>query len=277
MARCRSCGLVYLDGDRSPQAEHRQYQCDHFEADGYLTRLSIEEIVAEQLTSLRSILRRAGASLDDLPADAGILEIGCARGHLLHRLARETGRTDLVGIDVSREMVERGRAEFGLDLRALPVEEINFPPGRFGLIILFDVLEHVARPREVLARLLRLLRPGGWLVFEVPSEDTLFRRLVRLGYRLSPGRFSAAVAALYHPAHLSYFTRRSLSRLVAGVGGERLAIATKEAHVTRFGLGRYGFPARAAIRAVATLDRLLGSQAKLLGAFRCAPGSAPSR
>ena len=47
-----------------------------------------------------------------------------------------------------------------------------------------------------------------------------------------------------------------------------VTLRTKEAHVTRFGLGRYPPPARLAIRALVLADRALGTQAKLLCAMQ---------
>jgi 2-polyprenyl-3-methyl-5-hydroxy-6-metoxy-1,4-benzoquinol methylase len=267
-ARCGRCGLVYLDGERTLEEQHRIYQDDQFEDGGYMGMVDIERIAAEQVESAGSILRRAGTSLDALPRELPVLDVGCARGHFLRRLAELTGRRNLVGIDASASMARHGRDDFGLDLRAQPIESAELPGAAFGLITLWDVLEHLAFPRQALERVLALLAPGGWAVVEVPSERTLFRMLTRLGHRLTGGGLSGPVRALYHPSHLSYFTPRSLRMLATSLGAENVTLVTKEAHVTRFGLARYRPPARLAIRLTAGADRLLGMQAKLLCAFR---------
>ena len=106
------------------------------------------------------------------------------------------------------------------------------------------------------------------MILEVPSDVTTFRALGKLAYRLTGGSLRGPLQAVYHPSHLSYFTSGSLEKLVRSVGGERVAMRTKEAHITRFGLRRYRQPMRTAIRIVAYLDKLLRTEAKLLFAFR---------
>ncbi|HEV8374869.1 MAG TPA: class I SAM-dependent methyltransferase [Candidatus Polarisedimenticolia bacterium] len=267
VARCARCGFVYLNGDRNPAAERRRYAADQFERYGYLVQFDVDTIVGEQMESLRRILLLSGTSLENLDPALPVLDVGCARGHFLQRLARETGRKDLMGVDTSEAMTSWGRNSFGLDLRAGGIEETGLPPDHFILITMFDVLEHVANPRDVLARVFRSLRPGGWLVLEIPSEVTSFRALAKLGYRLTGGRLVTPLKTIYHSMHLSYFDPASLRRLVESLGASCGAIIAKESHVTRFGGNRFPLPARVGIRAVSLLDKLLGTEAKLLGAF----------
>jgi len=267
VTRCTGCGFVYLSGLRDREVEHERYRKDQY-TDGYMQHFDVRQIVAEQRESVDRILTRAGASLAEIDHGAPVLDIGCGRGFFLNEM-REHGFTgELVGVDISEPMTAWGREEHGLDLRGLPIEEANLPVGHFALVTIFDVLEHVPFPREVLRQMLGLLRPGGWGIVEVPSETTLFRVLSRAGYRLTAGRLRRPLARLYHPTHVSYFTAGSLRCLLEQLGAERIAMTSKEAHVTRFGIGRYRQPARTAIRAVSLLDRALGMEAKLLCAFR---------
>ena len=268
VVRCALCGFVYLDGERVPSDERARYEYDHFRGYVCLAGFEVEEIAREQVESVRSILRRAGSALEEMEPGLPVLDVGCARGHFLRRFVQETGRRNVTGIDTSPIMTAWGRVSFGLDLRVGAIEGVDLPAGSFALISMLDVLEHVANPRQVLARILSLLRPGGWAVLEVPSEATAFRAMAKLGYRLSAGRLVTPLRTIYHSRHLSYFTRGSLRKLAEDLGAEAVTIVTKEAHITRFGAGRYALPARIAIRAVSRLDKILGTQAKLLCALR---------
>lgn len=265
VARCRRCGFVYIDGDRAVVAPSA---VDHFNDAGYMRWLDIRNVVGEQVESVRTILGRAGSSLETLPRDTPVLDVGCARGTYLESFRSATGRTSLIGVDSAETMVAWGREHLGLDLRAVPIERIDLPAAHFGLITLWDVLEHLAYPRQSLAKLLSLLRPGGWLVLEVPSEVTVFRTLARLGFRLTGGRLARPIRELYFPVHLSYFTPSSLHTLLTSLGGTRVTMVSKESHVTRFGLKRYPQPFRQVIRAVSLMDGALGTQAKLLCAVQ---------
>lgn len=266
VARCGRCGFVYIDGDRDtipPSA------VDHFDTDaGYMRWLDIRNVVAEQVESVRKILRRAGSALEDIPAEAQVLDVGCARGSYLQAFGRETGRTRLTGVDSAGAMVAWGREQLGLDLRVGDIARMDLPSDHFELITLWDVLEHLPHPRRSLAGILSLLVPGGWLVLEVPSEVTVFRSLARLGFRVTGGRLERPIRELYFPVHLSYFTPGSLRTLLTSLGGTRVTVMTKESHVTRFGLRRYPEPFRTLIRTVSSVDKVLGTQAKILCAVQ---------
>jgi|SRR5215831_21380312 len=267
-AKCDRCGFVYLNGDRSMEEQHGIYQVDQFEDGGYMGTFDMEEVAQEQFESMETILGKAGATSAVLRTDQPHLDIGCARGFFLRRLSATTGRTHLMGVDTSPGMTAWGRREFGLDLRAGAIEHTDLPVDHFSSVTMFDVLEHVAFPRQVLERIIRSLAPGGWMVIEVPSETTSFRLATRVAYRASKGRVRRPVEALYHRFHLSYFTAGSLRKLIESLGGAHVTLVTKEAHITRFGIDRYSGPARLAIRSFTLFDKMLGTQAKLLCAFQ---------
>jgi len=267
VSRCAACGLVYLSGERSAASERIRYQKDHFDT-GYMRGFDVDEIAGEQLESTRAALGCAGASFAGLPRWSPVLDIGCARGHYLNLLRAAMSERQFIGVDASRRMTERGRTEFGLDLRGRTFESAGLPPGCFGLVTAFDVLEHMVSPGDVLAKMLRLLHPNGWGVLEVPSERTIFRSLARAAFQMTAGTITEPLRALYHPSHLTYFTPSSLRLLLEHLGAAGIVIRCKEAHITRLGADRYRPLARAAIRAATGLDRLLGTEAKLLVAFR---------
>jgi SAM-dependent methyltransferase len=88
-------------------------------------------------------------------------------------LAASSPGAEIVAVDVSEESLARARARLArtvpgariawrrADLLALPPEE--FPEAGFDHLFVCFVLEHLADPRGALARLRRLLRPGGTL------------------------------------------------------------------------------------------------------------------
>jgi SAM-dependent methyltransferase len=63
------------------------------------------------------------------------------------------------------------------DARRLP-----FAAGCFDSVTCLDVLEHVPRPREAVAELARVLRPGGVLILQTPNRE-LFKERVLSGLR----------------------------------------------------------------------------------------------
>ncbi len=54
------------------------------------------------------------------------------------------------------------------------LQELNFPNSSIKAIGLFDVLEHIERPEEILTEIKRVLRPSGLLIITVPAHNFLF-------------------------------------------------------------------------------------------------------
>jgi SAM-dependent methyltransferase len=71
------------------------------------------------------------------------------------------------------------------------------PEGRFGLVLMLDVLEHVDDDREALRDTVSsFLAPGGWLLVSVPAGEMLFSRhdeLLGHKRRYTPARLRALV------------------------------------------------------------------------------------
>ena len=103
------------------------------------------------------------------PAGSRVLEAGCGVGAQTRILAQRSPGARFVSVDVSpqsltlaREAIESeglSNVEFKqADLLALP-----FPQASFDHVFVCFVLEHLRRPEDALAALLRVLRPGGSL------------------------------------------------------------------------------------------------------------------
>lgn len=101
-----------------------------------------------------------------------IVDVGCGDGHFLTLVpgVRKTG------LEFNPAAVARAR-EKGLevvqgDLTLLAPESADF-------VTLFQVLEHVAQPVDVLRQALRVLRPGGRIVIAVPNNDGFLGEVIQ--------------------------------------------------------------------------------------------------
>jgi SAM-dependent methyltransferase len=99
-----------------------------------------------------------------------ILDYGCGTGDLLSTIHEAKVGTKLTGFDISTEMIGRAKERFrsvaGLSLASRPADWTELPGAPFDLAIVCCVLHHV-EPEErpgLLRRLVRQLKPGGWLV-----------------------------------------------------------------------------------------------------------------
>jgi SAM-dependent methyltransferase len=117
------------------------------------------------------------ASPIDVPADARVLEIGCAEFDWLTPASQTWPGMTFDGIDWrdSGKPVPRVTRMKG-DVR----DPNHYPPGSFDWIVSISAIEHIGLghykqdPKDVdgdtvaLANAVRWLKPGGWLLFDVP-------------------------------------------------------------------------------------------------------------
>jgi ubiquinone/menaquinone biosynthesis C-methylase UbiE len=106
--------------------------------------------------------------------DKAVLDIGCGAGGKSLYYA-SLGAEKVVGVDIVEKYEGESEAlasklglsdKFGFvlaDAKSLP-----FPPGTFDTIVMNDAMEHVDRPKEVLAEVLRVLKVGGRLYINFP-------------------------------------------------------------------------------------------------------------
>ena len=111
-----------------------------------------------------------------LGAAPEVLDAGCGTGEVSVRLAQLYPAARVLGVDILVPHLERGRARasaMGLGDRVRfeerSVYELELPAGAFDLVVCRHVLQAIPHPERVLAELVRVVRPGGWL--HVLSED----------------------------------------------------------------------------------------------------------
>lgn len=106
------------------------------------------------------------------PAGLSLLDYGCGRGETLG-LAADLG-IDVRGTDLDPECVEISSRHGETELLREPDHPIDqFGPKSFDVVTCFHVLEHVARPMDVLTDLGRIAR--RYVVVAVPNLRSLPR------------------------------------------------------------------------------------------------------
>lgn len=100
-----------------------------------------------------------------------VLDVGCGLGHearRLHALVGDSGR--VVGLDASETAIARARRHAplpGLEFVHGYADRLPFDDASFDIVRSERVAEYVNSPRDMLAQMHRVLRPGGrMLVFD---------------------------------------------------------------------------------------------------------------
>jgi SAM-dependent methyltransferase len=149
-----------------------------------------------------------------------VLDIGCGAGANARELRRLAPEATLVGIEPNAHAAALARAACDEVFEGTLERWLDLESGRrFDVVLLSDVVEHVADPLALLRRLGTLpgLRSAAWLV-SVPNYAVWYNRL-----RTLAGSFSYTWSGLYDRTHLRFFTRRSLFELLEQAGHEVVA------------------------------------------------------
>ncbi|WP_308636889.1 class I SAM-dependent methyltransferase [Paenibacillus silvisoli] len=106
-----------------------------------------------------------------LPALKGkrVLDLGCGLGWHC-RYAREMGAESVIGVDLSEKMIARAKAmtdDSAIEYRRLAIEDIDFAPGQFDVVISSLALHYVERFDDACHSIFRFLASGGSLVLSV--------------------------------------------------------------------------------------------------------------
>jgi 2-polyprenyl-3-methyl-5-hydroxy-6-metoxy-1,4-benzoquinol methylase len=196
--QCPSCGLGWAETSGFDPGSY--YTADYFSggrSDGYSDYCGAEQVLRREFAHSVDFLRRH--------LDGGrLLDLGCAYGFFLKE-ARPY--FDVSGIELAEDAAESCR-QASLHVLSGVADEANMAHiGEVDVITMFDVIEHVQRPRETLELCARYLRPGGVMVITTGDFASLTARLMGTRWRL-----------MTPPQHLWFFTKESIRRMTAPLG-----------------------------------------------------------
>jgi ubiquinone/menaquinone biosynthesis C-methylase UbiE len=141
---------------------------------------------AEQMAD-ESMLRTLAAQAEAIwPAESQLLsryglvgaleiaDIGCGSGEISARLARLYPAARILGIDILNSSISLARERHAALAPRLRFEqgdafELALASGQYELVVCRHLTQAVPEPSKMLAELLRICKPGGWL--HVLSED----------------------------------------------------------------------------------------------------------
>lgn len=211
MVRCRKCGLVY--GNRLPPAGECA-RCSTLDP----AEVEREERVGERRSRhFRRFLAAAGQP-------GKLLDVGCGYGFFLE-LAREAG-WEAIGVDLDPRAVAYAKDHLRVNAFEGDLRDLRFPGGSFDLVTLWNVLDYVPDPLDLLEEVHRLLKSGGRIFIRTPNVvwHLLNCRLTGLLKRLGWGAVFDERPYTIFVFHLTNFSRSTLRLLIERAGFVALQI-----------------------------------------------------
>lgn len=206
--RCRQCNLVHVSP--RPDDEH----LPAYYPDGYFGKR--HPVFKDFFMDLRV------RTLPPPKAGGRVLDIGCGRGDFLMACRRKGWQ--VTGVEQAGTPIMELRQS--LDLEVVATTELDrLADASFDVVTMWHVFEHMADPRETLRQVVRLLRPGGTLIIEVPNFGSWQARLgPRYWFHLDV------------PRHLLHFERPTLHAMLVAEGLAPETWGTFSAEYDAFGM-----------------------------------------
>lgn len=135
-----------------------------------------------------------------------MLEIGCASGNYLYRMA--SMGWEVSGIEFSEEAGNEAR-KLGYPIHIGPIESAPEPNEKYNLITAWMVIEHVHEPVKTLMRLASWCAPDAWIVVSIPDVSTFWHKLVK-----------NRSFDLQLPTHLFHYTPKIIEKVLSASGFE---------------------------------------------------------
>jgi predicted TPR repeat methyltransferase len=201
---CHGCGLgkTAIDADFDPQSYYTKDYFDGTYSDGYFDYKSSESVLRIEFSkTLQKIKKKTGI------VSGHLLEVGCAYGFFLEEAQKYF---DVHGVEIAVDAVTACHERGLHSVHQGEADESTLTHlGSFDLVVMLDVIEHLAQPHEVLARLARRINPGGALILTTGDFQSVAARVMGPRWRL-----------LTPPQHLWFFSPISIRKMAEKSGLE---------------------------------------------------------
>lgn len=153
------------------------------------------------------------------PGGGVLLDIGCGEGRLWPFMRPRFDR--YLGIDAVRYHDFPADAEF--HQADLDAGSASLPDEIADVVAAVETIEHLENPRALMREIVKLVRPGGWVLVTTPNQLSLLSLLTLVVKQ----RFSA-FQDVHYPAHLTALLEVDLRRMAGECGLINVSIEYSE-------------------------------------------------
>ena len=133
-----------------------------------------------------------------------ILDIGCSNGVFLEVVDKHISINGM-GIDISKSVIDEASSKIkkpNLVFENIRIEELNTNK-KFDIITMWDVIEHVEHPVDVLNKVYSLLKRDGIIVFETQNINSILAKISGKKWH-----------HYKHNEHIYHFNRKSIKNIL---------------------------------------------------------------
>jgi len=198
LARCQKCSLLSLQPRPLPDEILYFYPMDY---EPFWLPIEEEPNLFLRWIHRRHFAIRCHVVESFFPNGGNLLDIGCGTGGFLAML-RRNNRWYGVGVDINEQAASVARRQ-GLCVFCGDLNQMFLPAGFFDVATMWEVLEHVRDPLNILKTIHHLLKPKGILLLSTPNANSWQARLWRESWK-----------GWDTPRHLQIFSLQTLRELL---------------------------------------------------------------
>ena len=161
-----------------------------------------ENFVSQNIFRYKTFKSNFGKFLKNthLPlSDVHVTDIGAASGIFLKMIEDSGGLA--TGFEANSWLVNYGKTNYKVNLHEGSVRNFTASSTLLEIVTLWDVLEHLAKPREDLLYLASHLKPKSIILVSLPSTDSKTFKLLRWRW------------PMHLDVHIFYYNKKSLNTL----------------------------------------------------------------
>lgn len=199
LLKCKYCNFVKAQDIFFKTDPTKIYLNNYYEEGDYLD-------YKKEKSALQMNFRNRIQTLRKYKKRGKLLEIGCAYGYFLE-IAAKYFKTE--GLELNKEIIDKVIKINNIKTTYNDFLKTSFKRNSYDVVCMFDVIEHLKRPREYVIKINNLLKHNGILVIETGNIDSTLAKIQKDKWRL-----------VKPPLHLHYFSKKSISKLLNSNGFE---------------------------------------------------------
>lgn len=205
LMKCADCSLVFTAKIPSGEDLAKHYG-------NYPRYTSLSPITEKRYEELLDIFEKFRSTNN-------LMDLGCSNGLFLE-IAKKRG-WNVYGTEYDPQCVEIGKQK-GIEIYKSDQIPLELFQMKFDVVTSFEVIEHINNPNEEMDFVSRLLRTGGVVYVTTPNFNSVSRFFLNQNWNV-----------IEYPEHLTYFTFKTLNRLLLKHGYEKVYFLTTGIAVSR--------------------------------------------
>lgn len=199
LVQCKDCDVIYVN----PRVEDNIIVQSYTDAQDHV----FIEQNKQRINTFKNKLKYLEYKYNISPSKyKKVLDIGCAGG-AFPKAASDLGYS-VIGVELSRWLAQKGKELYKLDIREGALKDQNFENLYFDIVCLWDVIEHLTDPKDMLVEINQLLSDDGFLIINYPDYGSWARILMGNKW------------PMFLSVHLIYFDKETITKFLYQNGFE---------------------------------------------------------